>query len=228
MPTDDRSTPPRREGDEAPEAPDAVGPPWRFRGADLSRVLALSDGIFAFAMTLLVLSLVLPAGIAGSAVRTYLLSSKFFQPLYAYLVTFFVITLWWQGHHLVFSYIRRYDRNLIRLNMAFLVFIAVLPFATMVLNAAEADPIGVAVFALLQVGAGLVLGGLWLYASTRGRLVAPNLPRDWVRHVSTYTFLPPLVFAASIPVAFVSTGAAEIVWLGIFVTQVVGRQRKMS
>lgn len=215
----------RREDDEGSRPTEALQPPWSYRGSDLSRILALSDGIFAFAMTLLVLSLVLPAGLVGAAVGNYLLDPRFFQALYAYLITFFVLMLWWQGHHLVFGYIRLYDRNLIRLNMVFLVFIAILPFATAVLNAARDAPVGVVFFSLIQLGTGGTLGALWVYASGGGKLVAPTVPGAWKRQVTLSTFTPPIVFGASIPIAFVNSRVAEFFWLAIFVLWVVGRRR---
>ena len=204
------------EEDEAAGQNLRVGPPWRLRGQDISRVLALSDGIFAFAMTLLVLSLVLPAGAHGAGIRSYLLSESFLGPLYGYAITFFVIALWWQGHVLVFSYIRHFDRGLLRWNTIFLLFIAIFPFATQVLSAAGNDAIGPVFFSLLQVGAGLALGATWSHASRGDRLVHPGLPPSWKRDVTRRTFLIPIVFAISIPVALIDTRIAEILWLGVF------------
>ncbi|HEV8050361.1 MAG TPA: TMEM175 family protein, partial [Thermoplasmata archaeon] len=100
---------------------DRLEAPWVFRGRDMGRILALSDGVFAFAMTLLVLGLVLPIGTSGGAVAAYFQTQPFKTALYTYVLTFFVIGMWWQGHHLVFGYIQRYDRELIRLNSVFLV-----------------------------------------------------------------------------------------------------------
>ena len=216
---------PQMDADERSDASPVVAPPWAHRGTDLGRILALSDGVFAFAMTLLVLGLVLPLGSQGSAVRSYLLSSRFLQPLYAYVITFFVISIWWQGHHLTFSYFRAYDRSLIRLNTVFLLFIAILPFATNVLNSAGSDPIGAVFFALIQVGGGASLGAVWLYGSGRGNLVAPGLPIQWKRHITMRVLLPPLVFALSIPVAFVNTSLAEVLWLVVLAIPVLARKQ---
>ncbi|HKS59913.1 MAG TPA: TMEM175 family protein [Thermoplasmata archaeon] len=213
------------ENDEGTVAGGVTEPPWRFRGTDLSRILALSDGIFAFALTLLVLGLVIPASVTGSGVFGYLTSDVFGRPLLAYLVTFFVISLWWQGHHLIFTYLRRYNRNLVRLNTLFLLFIAILPFSTGLLNAARGDPVGVAVFSLLQIAAGLSLGGLWVYASGVGGLTPADFPRDWRDYVTRATLLPPLIFAVSIPVAFVNTILAQLLWLLIAVMPLVLRRR---
>jgi uncharacterized membrane protein len=213
------------EGDETPIRSDRLEPPWAYHGEDMSRILALSDGIFAFAMTLLVLGLVLPVMTTGPLVWPYLQSKPFTSALYAYGLTFFVIALWWQGHHLIFTYVRRFDRPLIRLNSIFLVFMAILPFATMVLNAAKAQPIGVVFFATLQIAAGVTLGGLWWYASGTGALVGPDFPPEWRNYLLRHMVSTPVSFAISIPVAFVNVTYAELVWLGVFVISAFWRNK---
>lgn len=204
------------EDDETDGTPRGLHAPWTRRGTEMGRILALSDGVFAFAMTLLVLSLVLPASAQGIGVQRYLLDPKFLHALFAYVITFFVIAVWWQGHHLLFSYIQRYDGTLLRLNVVFLIFIAILPFSTQVLNAAGNEPVGVVFFAVLQIAAGSTMALLWRYATGRGRLVPADLPPQWVRYVQTGQVATSIVFAISIPVAFVSTLAAEILWIAIF------------
>jgi uncharacterized membrane protein len=189
----------------------------------MSRILALSDGVFAFAMTLLVLGLVLPSGTRGGAVWTYFGTSGFQSVMFSYILTFFVIGLWWQAHHLIFGYIHQYDRVLVRANSVFLVTIAILPFATIVLTAAGDNPVGVAFFAVTQIAAGLSLAGVWWYSSGRGGLVHDRVPVEWRAYLSRITLVTPVVFAISIPVAVLFPYSAfgvtvgEYVWLGAFV-----------
>ncbi|MCI4326189.1 MAG: DUF1211 domain-containing protein [Thermoplasmata archaeon] len=216
------------EADETPIRSDRLEAPWVFRGQDMSRILALSDGIFAFAMTLLVLGLVLPTGDTGTKLQTYIVDGNLDGPLFAYVFTFFVIAMWWQGHHLIFTYIRRFDRPLVRLNSIFLIFMAILPFATIVLNSANGTPVGDVFFAGIQIAAGTSLGGLWWYASGPGALVGPNFPPAWRTYLNRHMVATPVVFAVSIPVALVSPGYAEFVWLGVFVISAFYRKRASS
>ncbi|MCI4329526.1 MAG: DUF1211 domain-containing protein [Thermoplasmata archaeon] len=221
------------EDDQRTGPPEIPEPPWIYRGQDLSRILALSDGVFAFAMTLLVLGLVLPPNTTGGAVRTYFLdpSSPFRSELFAYIVTFFVIGLWWRAHHLIFGYIRQYDRVLVRANSVFLVTIAILPFATIALTRAGQDPIGVEFFAGTQIAAGLSLAGTWRYASGRGRLVHDRVPAEWRDYLSRITLVTPVAFALSIPVAIwipssaFGVTAGEYVWLGAFILPMAFRHK---
>jgi uncharacterized membrane protein len=199
-------------------------PPWEFRSHDLSRVFALSDGIFAFSMTLLVLSLVLPVGTHGAAVRSYLLSSTFLDSLYAYVITFFVIYAWWRAHNVVFTYIRAFDRPLMQLNVVFLLFIAILPFAMDALNASGSSPAGVVFFALVEVATGVALGSLWTHAWRGGHLTAPGLPKSWERYITLTNFSVPAIFAASAGLAFVNTSYAEYLWAAIFIVPLLARR----
>jgi uncharacterized membrane protein len=206
------------------ETPDRLEPPWAYRGNDLSRILALSDGVFAFAATLLVLDLVIPASVHSGGLEPYLTSGMFLGTLFTYGITFFVISLWWMGHHLVFSYLRHYDRMLLRLNTIFLLFIAILPFATLVLNTTNSNPAGIVFFDLTQIAAGGTLGLIWLYATGPGRLVTANFPTVWRQYVTRHTFSTPFVFGLSIPVAvFVGTTAGEATWLVLFVLPMLFR-----
>lgn len=203
-------------------------PPWAFRGDDLSRVFALSDGIFAFSMTLLVLSLAIPVGTHGPAVRAYLLSAPFLNSLYAYAITFFVIFAWWRGHNIVFSYIRSYDRRLLQINIVFLLLIAILPFATEALNASGSNPAGVVFFASLEVATGLTQGLLWVYACGPGKLAAPGLPKAWEEYIALTNFVVPAIFAASIPLAFYQVSYAEYLWALIFAVPFLIRRRSQT
>lgn len=219
------------EDDQRSGPPEIPAPPWIFRGGDMARILALSDGVFAFAMTLLVLGLVLPIGTHGGGVPAYFQTAGFQSALFAYILTFFVIGLWWQAHHLIFGYITQYDRVLVRANSVFLLTIAILPFATIVLSAAGQNPVGVGFFAVNQIAAGLSLAGVWWYSSGSGRLVHERVPVEWRDYLSRITLVTPVVFALSIPVAIwipssvFGVTAGEYVWLGAFVLPMAFRHK---
>jgi uncharacterized membrane protein len=187
-------------------------PPWSLSGHDLSRLLSLSDGVFAFALTLLVLGLVLPA--APYDLATVL---RKLQPAFiAYFLSFWVIGTWWLSHQSLFTYIPKYDRVLLRVNLLFLLFIAVMPFFTVVLAGATTT-LSVQVYAVDQIGAGGTLALLWRYAQGKGGLVNPTLPPSWIRYLTLTTGIPVVIFAASIPIAFLSPQVAEFTWAGVFV-----------
>jgi TMEM175 potassium channel family protein len=104
---------PRREDDEAAE--EGIG-----------RILALSDGVFAIAITLLILEISIPAVTDDGGLTKALLG---LWPQYlAYVLSFLVIARFWVTHHVAFRPIGRYDAVLVWLNLLLLMFVAFLPF----------------------------------------------------------------------------------------------------
>lgn len=198
-------------------------PPWVTEGSDLSRTLALSDGIFAFAMTLLVLGIVLPLQFTPQELGTVL--AKLQPAFLTYVLSFFVIFFYWMAHHQIFTYIRRYDRRLLSLNAGFLLFIALMPFVTNLVSAAPGAFLTVLVYAGAQATAGAILLGLWTYASMDRRLVSSTMPGSWIRYIRLRTMLTPIVFGASIPIAAWDPGIAEYSWIAVFVLQIIVRRR---
>src|SRR5437899_9311451 len=101
------------------------------RGFEKNRIEALIDGIFAVALTLLVLDIKLPEGMTyatNEALWNRLLSLERHFAIYA--ISFIVIGIYWVAHHVQFHYVRYTDRRLIWINMLFLLLISFLPFAT--------------------------------------------------------------------------------------------------
>ncbi|MCI4352652.1 MAG: DUF1211 domain-containing protein [Thermoplasmata archaeon] len=182
----------------------------------LPRLLALSDGIFAFAMTLLVLGLLPPTGISSAATTGFLSPGRFVPTLLAYFFGFFVTGFYWLAHRRIFSLIPRDNAILARFNLVTLSCVVLVPFATVVLDNAGGIPLGPIVFALVQAGAGFGLLGEWLYASGRGKLTSPSLSREWKRYTTFRASIAPAVFLLSIPIAFFAPRVAAFWWIVIF------------
>jgi uncharacterized membrane protein len=208
--------------------PESLPPELTLEGSDLpiediSRILSLSDGIFAFAMTLLVLTLVVPnfdtTGLSSQRVNTKLIGAlgNDWARFLGYAFAFVMIGLWWGIHTRTFRYIRRYDRPLVRMNLAILMLVAVMPFVLGVWNAFSQVPVAVALFAGIQAAIGLLFLALWSYATDQHRLVDPRLHQDVIEFFRWRSVLSVSIFAVSIGLAFVSVAAAEASWIGIFV-----------
>jgi uncharacterized membrane protein len=183
---------------------------------EFARTLTFTDGLFAIAMTLLVVDLAVPTlSDAGSvhelADKLNDDSAKFIS----FFISFAVIGRYWFAHHTYFSALARIDRGLIGLNLLYLAFIAFLPFPTALLGEYFENPLSIAIYA---VNVALVSGMevvLFSYAYNHG-LLARKLPRDVYRYGAAMSLSPVLFFLLSIPVAFVSTAVAACMWfLGI-------------
>jgi uncharacterized membrane protein len=197
----------------------------------LGRVLALTDGVFAIAATLLVVDLFVPTLSAGatSADLWNALAGEFHIFL-AYLLSFFILGVWWTAHHRHYAFIRRSDSTLQWLNLFLLLWIGLLPFFTKIL--AEYGPlqIAVALYALDQGAAGLCVMLSWVYASRKRRLVDENLPDDTIRLTLMRSAIAPVIFFVSIGVSFVNPYAAYASWIVLTPSFVVvshlGHKRK--
>ena len=168
---------------------------------------AVSDGVFAIAITLLVLTISEPSGYADLG---HQLAHRW-PSLAAYVVSFAVIGIMWFNHHSIFTHIERADRALFYLNLLLLMTVAFLPYPTGVLGHALARGQGARTAAVfysvtMTVNA-LSWAALWLYASSGRRLLGPDFPES-ERRVSTALFtLGTVVYAATVAVAFASAYA---------------------
>ena len=188
-------------------------------GEDLGRIISLSDGVFAFALTLLVLGLTVPilntSGLNSSQVSGTLahqLQSDW-PKFVGYVFAFVMISLWWMVHHRTFRYIERYDFVLMWLNMMVLLEVAVMPFVLQLYTTYSDTQVGVAAFAFMQLATGLTINTLWRYASKGHRLIDPKLSSEEIRYFSTRGALPVIGFGASILVTFVDVTWAQLLWV---------------
>lgn len=178
---------------------------------DLRRVTAISDGIFAFAMTLLVLTLVVPAGFDSSSNVSGFLW-RLWPAFLAYLLSFLIIYLYWREHTLVFRYLVSFDWTLSNLNIAFLLCIAVMPFVTELLAVAGQSVLIVWLYAANLVAASLLLLALWKYANGTHRHTEATLPKGWDAYLVRSLLVVPIVFAAASPLALWNPYATEAAW----------------
>jgi uncharacterized membrane protein len=148
-----------------------------------SRTEAFSDGVFAVAITLLVLEIKVPEG-AGDDLPHRLAEQ---WPSYAsYLVSFFVIGVIWMNHHAVFAHLARADRTLMGLNLFLLLWIVLIPWATDLLatymrEGGDAERTAALVYTGTMTGMGLAFGQLWRHASRDRRLLGVDLSDAEIR-----------------------------------------------
>jgi uncharacterized membrane protein len=209
-------------------------------GTDMSRILSLSDGIFAFALTFLVVTLVVPTAIQSGSHPTLDGYLSTLEPgLLGYFLAFFIISGWWSVHRRLLSPIVRYDQLLVRLNNLFLLEISITPFLVGILFAygpssgstwaASFGPQtwsareAVILYAVTQILAGLTLLGIWRHATAGHRLVRPSLPREWIAVTHSDELAVVGIFGISILVAFVSPLACELIWI----LMIMGRGRRL-
>jgi uncharacterized membrane protein len=185
-------------------------------GYRVDRVLALSDGVFAFAITLLVLDLVVPALSPGaSSVDLWQGLAKEYISFINYILSFFIAAIWWNSHHRNFEHIRDSNTTLRMLNMFFLIWIATLPFFTKILDQYHSLQLSVAIYAIDQAAAGFSLTLIWLYASRNNHMIDRNMKKTAIRFQTIRNVITPIFFVISIGISFIDTNLASFSWYGI-------------
>ena len=178
---------------------------------EFSRIVAFSDGVFAIAITLLVLALeVPPGGDVGDALQER--GDEFF----AYFLSFAVVGRFWMGHHRFFGAVARFNGGLVALNLCYLAFIALVPFSSEVLGNYSDDSLGVALYAANLTAVSLGSFAMIHYAYRR-HLVREDAEGYRSRFAGGASITIAMVFALSIPLAFLSPTAAMISWASLFV-----------
>lgn len=183
-------------------------------GLSTNRLEAFSDGVFAVAITLLVLNLQVPQ-IAASVVSQELVPKLFelWPKLLSYALSFVIVGIYWVAHHNTFHYIKRSDRNLLWLNILLLMCIVFLPFPTALLGQYPEQRVSVIIYAGTLVLTGLVLQSLWWYATSRYRLVDSNIDPRLVQRATRRNLTAPLLYLLAIGISLFSVPASLVLFI---------------
>jgi uncharacterized membrane protein len=143
-------------------------------GLSKNRIEALTDGIFAVVMTLLVLDISVPQisssahyAIGSVAAGTELLKRLFdlWPKILSFGISFIILAIYWMAHHRQFHYIKHLDRTLIWINIIFLMAACLLPFSTSLLGEYREQEISILVY-----GSNSIIIGSLLYIQWSRRL----------------------------------------------------------
>jgi uncharacterized membrane protein len=184
--------------------------------ADTGRLEAFSDGVFAIAITLLVLELRVPAG--GGRLWHELLHE--WPQFAAYLSSFAVIGIMWVNHHSMCRAIVRVDRRLLFFNLLLLLWTSLLPFPTGLvsrhLDAGGPDAaVAEAVYGGNLTLAAIAFSLVWVHAVRGGRLLAAPLDARAERSAILRFCAGTLVYLATVGIAFLSAPIALAVQFGV-------------
>jgi uncharacterized membrane protein len=183
---------------------------------ETQRIEAFSDGVFAIAITLLIIEIGVPHVTGEESLSEAL---RDLWPSYgAYVLSFVMIGIYWANHHSFFRLFVRTDHFFLMLNVFFLMAIAFLPFPTAVLgeylDQGEHRDTAVRLYAL-----GLLLPAfwwfcLWLYANARG-LVDERLAPEYVRFLTVQYLLSSVLYTAALMLAFLEAWVALAIVVGL-------------
>jgi uncharacterized membrane protein len=185
---------------------------------ETGRVEAFSDGVFAVAITLLVLNihglsdLLNPP--SDSDLSTILLKQ---WPTYlAFITSFATIGVMWVNHHRLFTYIKRVDTNLLALNLLLLLVIVFIPFPTALLASYITHPeyhIAAVLYSATCILLALSFNLLWRYASHKNRLLDKNADQEAIQAITNQYRFGPLFYVIALVAAFIYVPASVVLAL---------------
>jgi uncharacterized membrane protein len=180
-----------------------------------NRLEALIDGVFAFAMTLLVISLAIsppiPAPEAAAELPRYLSDMR--PAFISFLVAFFVLAGHWGLHHRQFHFVRTVDQGILRINLLILVCVVLIPFTTSVSGEYEFVQIAVVLFHINLLAIGMLFFIHWFYLTRHHHLTEPQIPEHTARCWFVHLLVSPAAALSGIAVSFFAPSLSMLVYL---------------
>lgn len=177
---------------------------------DESRLHALSDGIFAIGMTLLVFDIkISPVDHLSNAALWQALKDSW-PVFYSFITSFALLYTYWRAHNaLLNTFIKKLDTVLVQLNMLFLMLISLIPFSTRILGQYYTIQLGIGVYALNVALISFCLFSIRTYGMRAQHIETSNSwKRRDHRNAIVRTLLPPFICILALGISFFSTTLA--------------------
>lgn len=192
---------------ELQESTEDAGP----TGIGPDRLKSFTDGVFAIAITLLVLNIELDSSqdLGHELVRMW-------PTLVAYVVTFLIVGVIWMNHHVMFHYIVRVDRPLLILNLLLLMSVSFLCWPTAVLADAmvsgKSQELAAALYGGTLVIGGIFFNAIWFYAAHEHRLLGEHITPEQARRIGRQYMVGPCFYLVATLVGLISAEASLIIY----------------
>ena len=190
----------------------------------LSRLETLCDGVFAIAMTLLILEVHVPVKQLIHSEKDLFNAIWMLGPkLFSYFISFLILGIFWVAHHGQFAFIKSTNRELLWINVLLLSFISLLPFSAALLGEYIRYKTAVWIYWLNLVFIGYALILNWRYAKRHGFIPALKSNPEVDRIVQRRILRAQVLYALGAIAAFVSTYLSLAFFLGTQITYVFPR-----
>ena len=175
-----------------------------------NRLEAFSDGVFAVAITLLVLEIAIPTGD-----HLWHKLGEEWPSFASFFVSFWVIGIIWVNHHGVLDHLKRADLPILYLNVFVLMAVVLIPFATALmaehLNSGEDEHVAAAVYAASFLLMAIAMGTLWEYITRRRKELGVELSDEEVRRITRAFHIGNPFYAAAVAMAFISPAIVLVI-----------------
>ena len=182
----------------------------------LEHVISFSDAVFAFAITLMALSIDIPD------LPTHLKQSELLDKLYglypqfeSYIISFAVIAIFWVSYHQVFNHIKGSHITMVYLNLLFLLLITLLSLSTSIIINYGTYQIPYVIYCFIVIMTSSLLATIWWHATKNKSLIDKNLHPFFIKGILVNLMSIPIVFTISIIISFINLDIAQYFWLVI-------------
>jgi len=194
---------------------------------NVNRICGISDGVFAIAMTLLVLGLKLPE------MKESISSQEFSQAIreqaphfLSWIISFAILCRLWITQHALLEYDDKKSGGFTTINFIFLGAISFIPFPTSLISEHSEQPLSVIIFSATLIVAGLALVGMWRLLEKKG--LEPDTLRDMNRRVRRVIILMPVIAIISCLLAIVNPQLGILVWIVFPFAGIIIRRKKRT
>jgi uncharacterized membrane protein len=192
----------------------------------VEHVISFSDAIFAFAITLIALSIDIP-DLPSNLTQSELLDKLYdlFPQFESYIISFAVIAIFWVSYHQVFNHIKGSHIIMVYLNLLFLLLITLLSLSTSLVINYGGYHIPYIIYSIMVILTSSLLAMIWWHATKDKLLIDKNLHQFYIKGVMITLISIPLVFTVSIIISFVNLDIAEYFWLVIAPLNIAIKQK---
>jgi uncharacterized membrane protein len=189
-------------------------------------IVSFGDAIFAFAITLMTLSIDIPE-LPPNLTEPQLISALYdmYPQVESYIISFAVISIFWISYHQVFNFITTSHISMVYLNLLFLLLITFLSITTSLVIEYGSYQIPYVIYCVVVILASSLLAIIWWHATKDYRFVDKDIHPLFIRGMMVNHVLVPFVFAISILVSFFNLDIAQYLWLVIVPLSIAVRRK---
>jgi len=192
----------------------------------IEHVISFSDAVFAFAITLMALTIDipdLPPDLSQSELLQRLDDS--YPQLEDYIISFAVIAIFWISYHQVFNHIKGSHISMVYLNLLFLLFITLLSLTTSFVTNYASYQIPYIIYCTVVIITSSLLVLIWWYATKEYRLVDKGMHPLFIKGTFFALLAIPIIFGISVVISFIDLDIAQYFWLSIIPMNVLIRYK---
>ncbi|AUB55209.1 MULTISPECIES: TMEM175 family protein [Methanobacterium] len=186
-----------------------------------NRLETLTDGLFAIAMTIMVVTIQIPIGPIHTADLFVQTTSEIIPKFAVYFLSFLLLAVFWVDHHM-FYLVKKINFTLLWINIFWLMFIALLPLSTSIIAQFPQHQLAQLIFDFNLLFIGLFFYLIWRY-SVANELISKKV-EPYYHYIKKSLLIMPIVISGAIITSFISPRWSMVVLFLIPVLFVVGRK----